>query len=259
MPPKKPSKPVAKARKPKFKSKRTKCEKRKIVRRLAREAKPGKKPLAEPLTIAPAAERNAAFKKGKMVFYDGRKKLSIPIHSSAKFLGCAHTLHLAGVYKIAGNSAGNKYVGLFFTTIASYQQINIHLLVEKSNGVLEPGKYLGYAAAEHDLGHMEVRQDFKRRGLALKAALRGERHVRSTRKGKHLFKLRAVHAGFEEIIKKLDYRVLDLYSSPYNERVLIMQKNGKHQPKDNLNEFVRIEAIDPKTGKERMFSFKIGG
>jgi len=48
-------------------------------RRNQRRVQQGKLPLALPLEIASAAERNAAFKQGRMIFYDGNKKIVLPL------------------------------------------------------------------------------------------------------------------------------------------------------------------------------------
>jgi hypothetical protein len=88
------------SRKPKFSGKKTRWEKRRIVRAFTRETK-YKAQLAEPLTMAPVEERQLALKKGKMVFYDNDRAISLPLVLEKSFgIGS-----LQGVYKTrAGKS-----------------------------------------------------------------------------------------------------------------------------------------------------------
>ena len=67
---------VKAARNPNLRGKKSKWEKARKARALKRKAQK-KKPLVEPLTIAPWQERQAALKEGKMLFYDGNKKISL--------------------------------------------------------------------------------------------------------------------------------------------------------------------------------------
>ena len=61
-----------------------------------------KQPIAESLVIAPVEERQAALKQGKMVFYDGRERIELPLIANAKvFLGRRVPGFLQGVFELS--------------------------------------------------------------------------------------------------------------------------------------------------------------
>ncbi len=227
-------------RKPKFVGKKTKWEKRRIARRFARTAK-GKLPLAEPLTIASNQERQAALKKGKMVFYDGKKRIELPFVITSGLI----KNRLGGVYKMPDGKIitmriTNRLIGLCELAKAGFELpiANTFFLRGSEKRLLFDG---------FDIGHMEIDNSLKGFGLALKAASKTEREVRARLEGRHTF---GFHTGkFKKLYEKLGYNQTD--------ELLWWTKKGKLQPKDNLQEFYRIEAIDPKTGKARIFTFPI--
>ena len=226
-----------KGRKAKFKGKETKWEgkrRRRTDRRLAH----GKFPLAEPLTIAPAAERKAALAKGELLFYDGKT----PVPVDLLFLKRGN-LSLQGVYK----TSDGKYITLRHGRSALEQIILVELKKTPAGWLELMGK--GHAAAEPDLGHMNLNPAVRGEGLGLKASSKAERYVRARKGGKHRFK---VLTRFGKLFLKLGYRVVEQKGV-----LLTVEKSGRPEPRDDLTKYHRIEAIDPKTGKARIFTFPI--
>ena len=97
---------------------------------------------------------------------------------------------------------------------------------------------------------MLVDRDLRGQTLGLKAASKAERHIRAKQDGGHVF---SADRRFENLFKKLGYEKME--EMPPN--CVILKKSGKHQPKDDLAEHHRIEAVDPKTGKAKIFTFPI--
>ncbi len=239
-------------RKPKFAGKRTKWE-------IKRAKRPGKRirqrklPLVEPLIIAPVQERQAALKQGKMVFYDGAKRIELPLVTcrlltTRRAGGFDDVQRLAGVYKVPSNG--------IFTLRAGLTHLWVYQLEHIKKGLVENPTYAGFFSKLSDLGHMDLRRsNLIGRGLGVKGASRAERHQRALHKGKHSFEMLP---KFQRIFTKLGYKYRGTVRRKYEVNPLFkMKKTGKFQKKDNLSEFYRIEAIDPKNGKVRIFSFPI--
>jgi len=235
-------------RKPKFAGMKTKREKRRIARDYAREAirwegDKKQKPLAKPLTIAPLEERMAALKKGKMVFYDGRERIELDLSRTER--------KLVGVYKI-GNA-------LLTVRVDPHGLMGICEVEKSGQGFLEkPAMQSGfresYFCAMPDLGHMELQQPLRGHGLGKKAVSRAERHVRAQARGTHSF---IAPEKFRPLFEKLGY-VKVLTFQRFGKEVHLLEKSGKYREEDNFSTHYGFEAIDPKTGKARMFYFPIG-
>ena len=237
-------------RKPKFAGKKTKWEKRRIVKRQA-TAVQGKKPLVEPLQIAPAAERKAALKRGKMIFYDGKQRLEVPLFLSKR------RGNLAGIFRVGGEEMFSPDYVVFRVNWVT-RDIDIFGLNRIKGRLVEDERQIGFATLGKDLGHMRVREDLRKRGIALKVVSRAERHVRSGNEGKHQFRLFVIRPGFREIIEKLGFRQQGRMEEYFREKVFLMDKRGKYQERDNFDTHYGFEAIDPKNGKARMFYFPVG-
>jgi hypothetical protein len=96
---------------------------------------------------------------------------------------------------------------------------------------------------------MELAWELRGSGLGLKSASKAEREIRARQMGVHSFPL---VVEFERLYKKLGYQ-----TTSKRQYGADMQKSGKFLQKDDLDKFHRIEAIDPKTGKARIFTFPI--
>ncbi|MFA4855923.1 MAG: hypothetical protein WC634_05055 [archaeon] len=223
-------------RRPKFVGKKTKWEKRRIVRRFARAAK-GKKPLVELLTIASPEERAAALEREKMVFYDGPQRIELPLVSKRG------EESLQGIYKV-----GRDLV------------VFRHPLTRSASNWMKALKYnigfgeeyvkdFSFFSTVPDLAHMEVNPLWRGRGLGLKGASKAERHVRATKSGRYISN---PGPNLFEIFRKLGFR-----ESPFRMYSGKIGKLGKFNEQDNLLKYHVIEAIDPKTGKARLFRFPI--
>lgn len=84
-------------------------------------------------------------------------------------------------------------------------------------------------------------------GLALKTISKTDREQRARKKGGHGF---FVSNKFLNIFKRLHYK-------EFAEGKKLISKGGKFNPRDDLSKWHRIEAIDPKTGKARIFTFPV--
>lgn len=238
------------ARKQKFQGEKTKWEKRRIARTFARIAQ-GKKPLAEPLTIAPAEERQAALKQGKMVFYNGNEKITISLLRNFN----EKRISLQGIYK----THNGRIIILRADPLMPGSKRHLWLFeLTKFFGKLpmETLSPIGFYAMNRDIGHfsMQGAAGLWFQGLAKKGVSKAERHRRALNKGKHRFVFMAdvVPSGFPRFFERLGYsRIGGDPDRP------VMKKKGKFQSKDNLNKFHRIEAIDQKTGKTKTFTFPI--
>lgn len=229
-------------RKTKFSGKKTKWEKHRIARLFSRaqqltEKGERKKPLVEPLTIASEKVREYALKKKEMVFYDGEKRIVLPLDLNAK--------RLVGVYRIPDGGI------ITVRFIEGGGQIYVFKLDSKKNS--EEGIYSFFEVGS-DLGHMDLDWRLRGHGLGIKAASIAERRVRARGGGKHSFESLG---QFVRIFEKLGYEEKGAGLQPTYKRTSRMEKSGKFQPKDDLNKFYRIEAIDPKNGKARLFYFPI--
>ena len=219
--------------------KKTKWELKRLKRPEKRIRK-SKIPLAEPLTIASTAKRNAALKKGKLIFYDGKKPVVVNLFSSEK-----NEMSLQGIYK----TSKGRYITLRFTG-SGFAGISLFELKKTPIGWIELSNH-GSVSADPNLGHMILPLEIRGESLGLKAVSKAERNVRAMKGKKHRFKVRL---KFGNLFMKLGYEIVKR-----DGMMFVVEKSGKHQPKDDLNKFHRIEAIDPKTGKARIFTFKIQG
>lgn len=227
---------------------KTKWAKRRIARRYAREAVrwPGdkrQKPLAEPLAIAPLKSRMATLKRGKMVFFDGRKRIELPLILEHASFGKGS---LQGIYRRANGNIvtlrafpkpGDErfaFIGFF-----SFERGDGERLIRTNIGEAT------FAHREPDLAHLQVRESMRGKSFGLKAGSKAEREQRARVRGKHSFFPGKEFSGFFE---KLGYWMMDTIAS----------KSGKFNPRDDLSKWHRIEAIDRKSGKARIFEFPIG-
>ena len=233
------------SRKPKFQGIKTKWE-IKREKRPAKREKRGKKPLAEPLTIAPALERNAAAKNGKMVFYDGGKRVEVPLIEKHTLFGKSLPGTLQGVYKRANGQI------ILFRAFSSKQERKalIGFLARNKLGgesfITNNFNEITFALRNVDLGHVLVHGIMRGESFALKAVSKTEREQRAKARGKHSF----YEKRFTRLFQRLHYSQVD--------RSLISKGRAKKfNPKDNLGKWHRIEAIDPKNGKARLFTFPI--
>ncbi len=235
-------------RKPKFAGKKTKWE-IKREKRPAKRIRQGKLPLAEPLTIAPVQERMAAFKRGKMVFYDGERRIELPLLTRIElppFL-MEERIKLAGVYKVPSS-------GIFTFRVGS-THVLVHELQYTPQGFVENLMPVGFFLIPH-LAHMELKRvDLRGYGLGIKGVSKAEKHQRAMHEGKYSFEMLP---KFQKIFTKLGYKGT-VQQGHRGKTFFLMKKVGKVQPKDNLFKFYRIEAIDPKNGKARVFTFPIKG
>ena len=105
-----------------------------------------------------------------------------------------------------------------------------------------------------ELGHMMIHQGVLRgRGIGLKGASKAERHARA-KTAQNNYSMPVVKR-FVELYQRLGYEPTWTQPSQGTEMI----KYSKFQPKDDLTKYHRIEAIDPRTGKVRTFTFEIGG
>ncbi|MBN1941292.1 MAG: hypothetical protein JW772_03865 [Candidatus Diapherotrites archaeon] len=240
------------ARKPKFVGKKTKWEKKRIVKRHMRKAA-GKKPVVEPLVIAPVAERNAALKEGKMAFYDGKERIEVKLFKGA----WPGTKVFQGIYKLEDGHYVVLRDARYGSAIFLFELKRIgkeYCEIVSADELFNPD----FVVKSPDLSHMRLRENMRGKGLALKAVSKGERSVRATQQGGHAFRVlegpnvsASTERAFKGVFSKLGYH------SKGSAIAHIVEKKGRHQPKDDLGKFHRIEAIDPKTGKARIFTFPI--
>ena len=217
-----------------------KHEKRRIARQYARKAQ-GKPPLATPLKIAGEQERNQALANGKMVFYDGHKRIELPL---------VYRKHLLqGVYKISDGSLVTFRAFIDKRDLAASLRI-LKIEIDSSGRLSEHGAG-GNFSLWNDIGHMWLQGKAKGQGLGIKSASIAERHVRTINGGTHQ---QEVWWKFGDLYHKLGYKV-----SKKNSKMGIVniEKSGPVNPKDDLSNWHSIEAIDPKTGKVKTFKFKV--
>jgi len=224
------------ARKPKFRQKETKWEKKRRERAAKRRVL-GKKPLAEPLVIAPAAERKKALQRGLMVFYANGMRVELPlVYEDALLQGAYMT------------PKGQLIV--FRAVPNNWEHLVVYAPKFVGTGFLEV-EVGWFSRRRRDLGHMKLDERFQGLGLAKRAASKAERHARALSGGRQRIE---IFGRFERLFNGLGYRTI---SSSGNFR--IVEKTGKPRPRDDLFRFHRIEAIDPKTGKARIFTFRVQG
>lgn len=238
-------------RKAKSANNKTRWEKRRIARRFARagqrdKAGKPKKPLAEPLKIASLAERKKALAEGNMLFYDGKKKVTVPLVKNLEIFSGSENGSLQGVYK--------RHDGTLVTLRAfpkknewEASSIGFFKLVGKNEKPYKNnfGQY-SFALRQPDLGHVLVMDPVRGESFGLKALSRTEREQRAIGKGRHSF---WVLKKFRSIFERLHYK------STVGDNLI--SKGGKIRPEYDMGKWHAIEAIDPKTGKARIFTFKI--
>ena len=236
------------ARKARFQDIDTKWELKRLKRPEKRIAQ-GKKPLVEPLRIGDFEERKKALEKGAMIFHDGEVKIEIPLLKPA---GQGKTETLQGVYKtpegrlitIRAEPASTS----FPPTIGyNYLEKTPEGYAEKSMFV---GAEFGFAFRTEDPGHMLLPdKDLSGRSLGKKAASKTEREQRARNAGAHAF---TGDKRFVGLYRSLGYDA-ESTATPFAR----YRKEGRDQPFDDMDKYHRIEAIDPKTGKARIFTFTV--
>jgi len=228
-------------RKPSHVGKKNRREKKRKSRPAKRQAQ-GKKPLVEPLKIAPEAQRKEALKEGKMVFFDGKKKISLPLVCDFGRLGKGS---LQGIYKrhngdivtfraFPGGGPLKSHIGFF-----KLMKSGIEVWITSNLG--DPT----FAHREPDLGHALVDKSMRGEGLGIKAVSKTEREQRARNGRVHKFYRLP---RFEKLFEKLHYEVVNKN---------LISKSGKIGEKYDMSNWHGIEAIDPKNGKAKMFFFKI--
>jgi hypothetical protein len=204
----------------------------------------------KPLKMAPKAEREKAYKRGQMLFYDEVGSHNNPITVPLKSKRFNGELNLQGVYK----THDGLFIGLGSTPKESRSHEIEVFELDNPDREIEGDMTPSIFFMSPDLGHMELRKRLRGQGIGVKAASKAEKHVRSQQGGKHEFRPLPM---FVPLFKKLGYKVerkWGVFSNPLRPK---MSKVGKHEPKDNLHEFHNIEAINPKTGKVETFAFPI--
>jgi hypothetical protein len=181
-----------------------------------------------------------------MVFYDGEKRIEVELITK---LPNNKGGVLQGIYKTPDGR-------LFVLRIAHKKRsrilrtLDFYRMLPTAAGDLRESLF-GFFSVEKDLAHMlSPSEGF---GMSLKGASKAERHVRARRRGTHTFTVRAgTPPGITRVLFRLHYRTSSLAG-----RDKTITKDAKFQPLDDLDKFHRIEAIDPKTGKARIFTFPI--
>jgi hypothetical protein len=227
-----------------FKNKMTKWE-LKRARRPEKRIQAGKRPLLKTLTIAPNAERNEALKKGKMVFYDGTTKIELPLKVGRDLL--------AGVYNV-----NDKLVVVRHSSFGNFGAFYFFELKKQGKGFIEeqitalhPGygdRQIAFASSIGELSHMLLPPELRGSGLGLRIASKAERQERLKGGGRHEF-FSPPKSKFTQLFKKLRYKETNNYGH--------IEKKAKASKLDDYTKYYRLEAIDPRTGKERTFTFKI--
>lgn len=238
------------------------------VRRNQRRIQQGKKPLAQPLEIASAEERHAAFSRGNMVFVHGKQTIELPLvlkfsrsgKSTIKFTGFLQGVYQAGkkLYSLRSRSLGNYSVIELFEIKKEKKHYREKPVVIKTPVGLGGFFKLSYISTltsfrrQKDLAHMIIPENLRGFGIGLKAASKTEREQRALNNGSHSFEVYPKSRFLQSsLFEKLGYTV-----SRKGKKVFLAKK-GRHQPKDDMERFHRIEAIDPKTGRTRIFTFPI--
>jgi GNAT superfamily N-acetyltransferase len=248
MQPQRPKRGIPKAeRKYKYGSQRKKLEAQRQRRDTAREAA-GKKPLIRPLKIDLKKSR-----KGYAAFQIGpRQIVRVPLKTMFGNLRGVHLLSDGEILIVRGGS---------IITLLGCQ-------VKKGIGTdVIPGRGAPFFFAREDLAHMLIPERMRRLGLGKKFASRAERSVRSQnpvkrtgdrpslgspeRKIEFYTKHSFTPAPFEKIFKSLGYE-----RQGQSEK---FEKQGKFVPTDDLNRYCKFEAIDPRTGKAKMYVFMPDG
>ncbi|MBN2517253.1 MAG: hypothetical protein JXB14_00250 [Candidatus Altiarchaeota archaeon] len=233
-------------RKPKFIGKRTKWEKKRAVKRVSRAAA-GKKPVVEPLQIAPVAERQKALRQGRMVFYDGGERIEVDLKGGV--LGGIGALQ--GMYK----TFDGRVILLRSDYTPVVPTIDLFELRRGASGILEENRLPDnfFQRVREELSHIKIDENLRGQKMGLKGLSKTERDARSVQEG---YNRQYVLRKFTPKFLRLRYG----YARPTTWDMGVwddLEKRGKHQPKDDLEGYHRIEAIDPKTGKARIFTFPI--
>jgi len=259
-------------RKQKFAGIRTKWEKRRIVRVMQKRAR-GRTPAAGLLEIAQGSEMREALKKGNMVFYDGNRRIELRLVEGA-------TLRkpLQGVFKALNGEIIVLRGSMCYSVRINKPPVKSLVFYRIADPRKVPAECVeipSFFHRTHNLGHMLLPAELRGELLAIRAVSKAEREQRAlgqvmhgrgrTGRSMHSF---TQDGTFQRIFERLGYRALrdstntstdaDTYLYQLGEpRLSLMSKSGKFQPKDNMDEYHRIEAIDPKTGKARIFTFRI--
>jgi len=205
--------------------------------------------MVEALTIAPKAEREKALAEGNMVFYDGDKRITLPLVLDED-TNKPETLQ--GIYKTPEDG---EYYTLraelisHFTSPMFYRTLDVYKLETWEGGSFEQPMDDCWFSIDENMGHMKLHKSVTRRSLGAKSASKAERSVRSRNDGSFKFKTDDM---FDGMYRKLHYK--EVAGTRMAGRVE-MEKTGPNQPHDNTDEYCRIEAIDPETGKTRIFTF----
>lgn len=220
-----------------------------------------------PLEIAGARERRIARKAGKMVFYhdvgNATARLELPLNKDGS---------LQGVYKTNDGSLYSLRASphrLFVFTVRPIDSLWHEKVV---------GQFLNKGG---DLAHMLLPLDLRKTGFAEKGALKADKDVRSRTGGSHTFSqdyfptlpleseggatlTPSASDQIGSVLRRIGYtniayNQLGTSSGPFGiaQGVKYWSKTGKSNPKDDLSKYHRIEAIDPKTKRIRVYTYRI--
>ena len=199
-----------------------------------------------PLVIGDKSEREAALKDGLMVFRDGERLIRLPLVTDS---GLGKPFRLQGVYQVDNGelyAMRSEVPGKI-----GYHCMHLFEVTDVGDPPLELEVEGDFFSIGENLGHMELSHDKRRMSLGVRSASKAERSVRARHGGRFDFTTATL---FEGLYRKLHYRVV-----PDSKKgdIVDVERSEIHQPFDNLDEYHRIEAIDPKTGKTRVFTFTI--
>ncbi|MDD4983579.1 MAG: hypothetical protein PHH82_01910 [Candidatus ainarchaeum sp.] len=224
---------------------RRRLERRNIVR-----TRVGKKEMLTPLQIASRAEVKEAVARGFAPFYHNGEKIEIPLREDK-----LHPLpmNLQGVY---ASPEGGLFVlrgGLSPTDHGLAQVLKVNHFV-KNHPLEQPTEtWVAFCWIDKDQGlHLEVRdQNLRHRGLALKLLDRTIRSYTAKRKNPQSA-ITVLKKDFEPVLEKYGARVIPIVGG---DRVALINKNV--DPKANVEKYHSFEAIDPQSGRLRVYRIKV--
>ncbi len=239
----------------------------------------------QPLEIGSRKEREDAISAGKMTFRAGKEIIELPLVTGKMGPGSSQSA-LQGVYNVPGigfvslrsePGEGQGPDQLKLLRVEKAKRQNTVSAPENKTGtdsvqwvekdISGPMQENSFFYRTDDLAHLSVSDDlYREHGLAIKGLTMTEKEQRARHGGRHTFVgLRT----FEGLFRKLGYTVAETektnqwvnlqggFAGELDEQFVEYDKKGKHQPFDDMSKYHRIEAIDPKTGKTRIFTFAI--
>ncbi len=236
--------------KERIESLRRHLERRNLVRIRA-----GKRELVTPLVMASPEKLKDGISRGFVPFVHNGQEIKLPLDY---YFGVFDKGILQGVYSLPNGELYTLRTGLLaLSPVPWLGKVAGYVPVMKLNLIIKLNPYhevkMGFCWIDPAGGlHLEVSDpELRYRGLALKML---DKVIRSytTKRKNPMSEIKITLPGFEPVLRKYGAKIVSL---PNGNKVALIKKDVN--PKANIEKYHSIEAIDPNSGRQREYRFKV--